>query len=154
MRSRVGRLSWNDGWTGSGFEIYVPASDQHDIKQTFDAVDAYLNTGQQPIGYQINEQEAKGEIKIERAPYGVYISINGKCLAMVDLFYFSDEWKAADRDAVGKLDVLDHGSDFPQLVIYSGNDNDDPLATVRWLKDKVVVWSDDRDAITKSMYYP
>lgn len=72
---------------------------------------------------------------------------------MVDLFYFSPEWKS-QQDGEKSQDVLDHGSDFPQVVIYSGNDADDPFAAARLFKDKVVVWSDNPDAEAKAMYIP
>lgn len=97
----------------------------------------------------LNEADAQGEIKIERSPFGVYIYVNGKCLLQVDLFYLSDAWKEQANEWEPP-ECLKHGSDFPAVEIYSGKDTDDPFASVRWLKDKVVLWSDHPDATAKA----
>jgi len=92
-----------------------------------------------------HEQEAEGVIMFERSAYGLYVYINGKCLAQIDLFYFSPDWKERtpdDEEPHETEDRLRQGSDFPQIVIYSGDIKDDVFAHVRWKGIQVVIESD------------
>lgn len=70
--------------------------------------------------------ESVGEIKVERCGFGAYISVNGKCLALIDLYHLSPS-----------SDEKGDGPGFPQVVIYTGNDGDDSAAHIRWLEDEV-----------------
>jgi hypothetical protein len=109
------------------------------------------------VTYQINEPEARGEIKIERSPYGIYIHVNGKRIAMVDLFYFSPRWKsqaAADEEPHEIEDRLKQGSDLPQIVLYIGDEHNDPIAHVRWKDGKVMIESDMPCAMTEAVHGP
>jgi hypothetical protein len=75
------------------------------------------------ILFNIDGPEGKGKIVIERGANGAYIWVNGKCLAMIDLFYYSDECKSGARQG----DPLD----FPQLIFYA--EGDQALGRIRWL---------------------
>jgi len=75
--------------------------------------------------------EGKGQIVVERGSYGAYIWVNGKCLALVDLFTFSPEYKKA----------CDPGDDrdYPQIVFYQPEE-DESLGHVRWLPDRTEIF--------------
>jgi hypothetical protein len=78
----------------------------------------------QAVMLDIDGPDGKGKILIERGANGAYIWVNGKCLAMVDLFYYSDECKSGARQG----DPLD----FPQLIFYT--EGDEALGRIRWLE--------------------
>jgi hypothetical protein len=75
--------------------------------------------------------EGEGKIVIERGSYGAYIHINGKCLALADLFYFSRACKEIEDDPGLR--------DFSQMVLYSSREGDDPLGYVHWWEDKAEI---------------
>lgn len=79
------------------------------------------------VEYEFDSEEARGKILIEPGPYGVNISVNGGCLAMVDLFHMAGE-----------------GRKYPQLVIYTTDDTDEPLGHIRWMEETVVAEFDSR----------
>lgn len=82
-----------------------------------------FNDELQAIMLNIDGPEGKGKIVIERGANGAYIWVNGKCLAMIDLFYYSDECKSGARQG----DPLD----FPQLIFYT--ESEETLGRIRWL---------------------
>lgn len=71
-----------------------------------------------------DESYTTGKIVIERSSYGVYIHINNRCLAMVDLYHFGPEHKESIEPA--------EPSDFPRIIFYTGNEADDPVGTIAW----------------------
>lgn len=73
-----------------------------------------------------DEQEAKGRVKIEEGAYGPWISVDGRCVAMIDLFHQTEDGED------------EHGR-YPQVVIYNGDDYDDPVCHAMILKDRVRV---------------
>lgn len=73
-----------------------------------------------------DEPEAKGRVKIEEGSYGAWIYVDDWCVAMIDLFHLAD----AGEDEHGR---------YPQIVIYSGYDWDDPACHAMILKDRVRV---------------
>jgi hypothetical protein len=83
------------------------------------------------ITFNFNTEEAKGTIEVEREVYGLSIYVNGKCMVMVDLYYFSPEahGELANNE---KLDQL-------QLVLYSGEDTEDELGYVSWKGHELAV---------------
>lgn len=70
----------------------------------------------------------KIEAGFDREGTGVEISVNGKYLGTLDLYYYTDEW--GDEEKAGR--------DFPQFVIHA-EDSDDPVGRVRWLSDRIVL---------------
>jgi hypothetical protein len=60
---------------------------------------------------------------------GLDIYVNGKCLALVDLFYLMEDG----------ADELDGEEEFAQVVLYTGDDGQDPLAHVRWYENRIEV---------------
>jgi hypothetical protein len=87
--------------------------------------------------------EGKGKILIERGASGVYIWVNGHCLGLIDLFYFSEEC----RSGVVEGDPVD----FPQFIFYS--ERDDALGHIRWLEDRIQVLVDRTEAVHLKDYY-
>jgi hypothetical protein len=89
---------------------------------------------------------------VEPSEYGIYIIVNGKCLAQVDLYYYSKAWKERE---IGDEDFLPNpGEDFPQIVIYTGDDSDDVAAHARWRDGQVSIESDHPTAGTRTFYSP
>ena len=107
--------------------------DKRKIKQVFDKDkdQLILSSGSrihfkdevQAVMLDVDEAEGKGKIVIERGANGAYIWVNGKCLAMIDLFYYSDECKSGARP--------DDPLDFPQVIFYT--DGDEAFGRIRWL---------------------
>ena len=79
-----------------------------------------------------DHEEAKGTIAIERCGYGSYIWVNGKCIAMVDLFHCSDE----ESEENG-------GGPYFQIVMYD-REGDNATAAFKFKKDKSEFVPDDR----------
>ena len=77
-------------------------------------------------------EEAKGTIAIERCGYGSYIWVNGKCIAMVDLFHCSDEESENNGDGP-----------YFQLIMYD-REGDNATAAFKFKKDKSEFVPDDR----------
>ena len=61
-----------------------------------------------------------GTIQVEETYFGAYIYVNGRCLAMVDLYY---------------MQIKDPDRRYPQLVVYTGDDDDNPLMHIQWRHD-------------------
>jgi len=109
------------------------------------------------VTYKIENPEAKGEIRIEQGRYGVDIYVNGKCLADVDLFYFSPEWNERGADCKEPDETDERSkerSGFPQINLYTGADIGDHAGYVRWVDGEVVVVSDHPTARTETVDGP
>lgn len=91
----------------------------------------------------VDSPEGKGRILIERGPSGAYIWVNGHCLGLIDLFYFSEECKSGTREG----DPVN----FPQFIFYS--ERDDALGHIRWLDDRTQVLVDRTEAVHLKDYY-
>lgn len=63
--------------------------------------------------------EAKGQIKIVRCGYGVYIEVDGKTIALVDLFPNAQHIAGAPEQ-------------IAQLITYTGDPSDDPVSILHW----------------------
>jgi len=74
-----------------------------------------------------DEQEAKGDIVVERGAYGLYIWVDGECLALIDLFYLSP---ANDNEEPHKK--------HPAIHLYQPGE-DDALGSVHWYPDRTEI---------------
>jgi hypothetical protein len=83
------------------------------------------------IAFNFNTNEAKGLVEVEQETYGLGIYINGECMVVVDLYYFSPEAhnELANDEKINQL----------QLVLYSGDDSEEELGFVTWMGRKLVV---------------
>jgi hypothetical protein len=109
------------------------------------------------VTYQINKPEARGEVQIKQSRYGLDIYINGKCLAEVDLFFFSPEWtgqSAEGKEPDKTEDRPKEKSGMPQITLYTGADTDDQAGYVRWVDGQVVMLSDHPEARTETINGP
>jgi hypothetical protein len=77
------------------------------------------------LSMEFNHSEAKGIITIEEGTFGAWISVNGKCVAMIDLFYLSESGEGTEFEG------------FPQIAIFNGGD--DPVGHVLLMENMVRV---------------
>lgn len=77
--------------------------------------------------------EGKGLVQLERSGYGPYIKVNGRTIALVDLFYLS-EMGTPEDGAPG----------FPQISAYP-NETDEAIARIRFHEDHVDILVDDSE---------
>ena len=66
-----------------------------------------------------NHEEARGTIAMERGEYGIWVWVDGKNIALIDLFY--------NRES-------ENGEKYTQVVI---NNQDDPIAFVKFKTDRI-----------------
>lgn len=86
--------------------------------------------------FEFNGPEGKGVVEIEEGSYGPYIWVNGKCLALVDLFYLSE----AER---GESERELH----PALVLYEPDTHEDAFGGIHWFHDEIKVYIERRDLV-------
>ena len=84
--------------------------------------------------FEFDGPEGKGVVEIEEGSYGAYIWVNGKCLALVDLFYLSDAGQ-------------DIKEPHPALVFYEPDTHEDALGGVHWFHDEIEVYVERRDLV-------
>ena len=99
------------------------------FKQNRDTVKRDSDTQQINAALLVFDQpESLGTIIIERVSSGIYIHINGRCLALIDLYACGHEYQANVQP--------EEPRDYPQIIFYTGNDGDDPLGHVRWFANQ------------------
>lgn len=75
--------------------------------------------------------EGKGVVQFERGGYGPYIKVNGRLIALVDLFYLSEMGESEDGSP-----------GFPQICAYPQTEGSEAVAKVRFHDDRVIVLVD------------
>jgi hypothetical protein len=88
--------------------------------------------------FEFNSPEGKGVVEVEEGPYGPYIWVNGQCLCLIDLFYFSENGQEAVKAEAG----------YPAIVFYQPGE-DDALGSIKWKKDKTTVLVERNDPYLK-----
>ncbi len=75
------------------------------------------------LSMEFNHSEARGIITVEEGAFGAWISVNGKVVAMIDLFYLSESGEGTEFEG------------FPQIALFNGGS--DPVAHVMLMGDIV-----------------
>lgn len=99
------------------------------LDETHDRVIFEPHTGRVSAALlEFDQPDCFGKVIVARDDSGLLIYINGRCLAKVDLFASSTECQ--------EIVQPDQRQECAQIILYTGEQHDDPLGHVRWLPDQ------------------